>query len=195
MRTVNIFYNPYINSTRLFIDKNEHTRSGRRIDEFIVCLLYTSPYSSQGWVYRTGDGCLKCAPGHEEFFEQHRQSFWMGNKANLELLKKAPDQIAGNINSFEAYGACYSVLSLHGGRTLEQILRDRQWGGSLRDITTCLLQILDSLEQFHKNGILHLDISPDNILILPQRVLLIDYNSVWPVHRTGDEKLYYSRCV
>lgn len=150
------------------------------------------PYSSQGWVYRTGDGCLKCAPGHEEFFEQHRQSFWMGNKANLELLKKAPDQIAGNINSFEAYGTCYSVLSLHGGRTLEQILRDRQWGGSLRDITTCLLQILDSLEQFHKNGILHLDISPDNILILPQRVLLIDYNSVWPVHRTGDEKLYYS---
>ena len=150
------------------------------------------PYSSQGWVYRTEDGCLKCAPGHEEFFEQHRQSFWMGNKANLELLKKAPDQIAGNINSYEAYGTCYSVLSLHGGRTLEQTLKDRQWGSSLRDISTCLMQILDSLEQFHKNGILHLDISPDNILILPQRILLIDYNSVWPVHRTGKEKLYYS---
>ena len=58
MRTVNIFYNPYINSSRLFIDKNEHTRSGRRIDEFIVGQPIDNWLSPYTYSYHRWDGLL-----------------------------------------------------------------------------------------------------------------------------------------
>ena len=60
-----------------------------------------------------------------------------------------------------------------------------------------LLGILDVLETFHRSGFLHLDISPDNILLIGdgrrERITLIDYNSVhtlWEI-RQG-EAVYYS---
>lgn len=36
MRTVNIYFNPYLERTRLIIDGTEHGHEGRRMDEFIV---------------------------------------------------------------------------------------------------------------------------------------------------------------
>ena len=36
MKNISIFYNPYTESTRLFIDEKELHRNGRRIAEYIV---------------------------------------------------------------------------------------------------------------------------------------------------------------
>ncbi|MCD8327415.1 MAG: hypothetical protein LUC90_12310 [Lachnospiraceae bacterium] len=53
-----------------------------------------------------------------------------------------------------------------------------------------LIKILDALDCFHQNGFLHLDISPDNILLLKEDALLIDYNSVWSLN--GNEREFWS---
>lgn len=110
--------------------------------------------------------------------EFSKTRFRQGNAANLELLREMPADISGNINSFESYGTYYSILSIHGGEEMQQKLEN---GGvvDLREAVMIVWKILDALECFHSHGLLHLDISPDNILLTPTQALLIDYNSIW----------------
>ena len=136
------------------------------------------PYEESGAVYRDEEGWVCCRPDGRELFETCRRGFIQGNQANLELLAQLPEQISGNINSYEAYGTLYSVLAVHGGETLEQILEKRDGRPDLKWAAGICLQVLEALEGFHRRGLLHLDVSPDNILVLKGRVLLIDYNSV-----------------
>lgn len=137
------------------------------------------PYCSGGEIYRDEDGNICCREGSQALMEHCRKSFYLGNQANLQLLKLAPERISGNINSYKAYGTFYSVLTVHGGRNLERILEAGEGAGTLRETAVVIRKILDAVECFHRNRILHLDISPDNILLLPERAMLIDYNSVW----------------
>lgn len=55
--------------------------------------------------------------------------------------------------------------------------------GCLRCLLRVIKGALDALQVFHSSGYLHLDISPDNILLIGrgdrERVILIDYNSVY----------------
>ena len=61
---------------------------------------------------------------------------------------------------------------------------------SLSDAVWWMLGILDALEAFHSAGCLHMDISPDNILIVRQakrdQLFLIDYNSVHSMEEWQD---------
>lgn len=145
------------------------------------------PWHPRGLIYRDESGCIGCCAEGKELFERSQKSFYLGNQANLELLEQMPEQISGNVNSFEAYGTYYSVLPLHGGRCLQEILEQEESFRTLREAAVAIMQMLDALDCFHRNGLLHLDISPDNILMLPTYVLLIDYNSVWPVDRKQGE--------
>lgn len=148
------------------------------------------PIHPQGMIYRDQSGNVCCENDGMAYMERCRQSFYRGNQANLELLELQPEQISGNLNSYKAYGTYYSILSVHGGKNLELILQE----GEIKDLRSAaegMKKILDALECFHKNGILHLDISPDNILMLADRALLIDYNSVWPMEqKSGEIRLF-----
>ena len=106
------------------------------------------------------------------------ERFRQGNKINLKLLEDRPSQISGNLINCEAYGTYYSILPLHGGETLKRILE----GGHefrLREAVVMIKQILESLKPFHEQRLLHLDISPDNILVLNGWAMLIDFDSIW----------------
>ncbi len=137
------------------------------------------PYDEKGGIYRDREGRICCREDRRQWLERCRQSFYQGNRANLELLRKAPEKVSGNVNSFEAYGTFYSVLAIHGGNNLERIVELGLAERSLKWTALVMVKVLDALACFHENGLLHLDISPDNILLLPERAMLIDYNSVW----------------
>lgn len=136
------------------------------------------PLTPHGEIYRTPSGEIACTPDGQAAMEWGRQRFRTGNQVNLELLGKMPAGVAGNLNSYEAYGTYYSVLSVHGGVNLLHLLEER---GQLplEESVSILLRLLDEVEGFHRYGLLHLDISPDNILLLPGQAFLIDFNSVW----------------
>ena len=137
------------------------------------------PWTADGSIYRDEAGNICCSSQAQDFFELSRKSFYKGNSANLSLLGKNPERISGNLNSYEAYGTYYSVLSLHGGENLADYLKKEGENLTLERAAQLTMMILDSLESLHRDGIVHLDISPDNILVLPTYALLIDYNSVW----------------
>lgn len=147
------------------------------------------PWHPKGSVYRKADGSIAGKEDGAELIEFSKKRFRQGNQINLELLKEMPSQVSGNINSFEAYGTYYSVLSLHGGETLDSLLERRGDNISLREIAVIMNGIITALECFHKKHLLHLDISPDNIMIMENQVLLIDYNSVWNICEGSSENM------
>lgn len=140
------------------------------------------PLSPQGGIERAPDGGVSCSGPGLAVMEEAKRRFLLGNQVNLELLAGQPDATAGNLNSYEAHGTYYSVLSLHGGESLLGALRARG-RFPLREAASVLRRLLGALAVFHRRGLLHLDVSPDNILLLPERALLIDFNSVWDTRR------------
>lgn len=143
-----------------------------------VYLKELFPISPHGEIRRDENGDVVCLEAGRDAFETARRRFRLGNQINLELLRQSPAATAGNLNSFEAHGTYYSVLSVHGGQTLLRLLEARG-RLPLREAAETLLRLLRALEGFHSRGLLHLDISPDNVLLLPEQALLIDFNSVW----------------
>lgn len=145
------------------------------------------PYDPRGGIYRGEDGFVYVEEAARTRFEDHRQSFLAGNEIHLRLLADHPEQPGGNLNSFEKNGTLYTVLSFSGGRTLEKELADCPM--NLKTAGARMVGLLDGLEAFHKSGWLHLDISPDNIMLTGsgsgERIFLIDYNSARPAQGTG----------
>ena len=162
--------------------------SGERHQVFIKELF---PLSPQGDITRRTDGSILCAPEAAARMELARQRFLTGNRINLELLRLAPSSTAGNLNSYETYGTYYSVLSLHGGENLLHAL-ETQGKFSLRESARIFQQLLQALEVFHRHRLLHLDVSPDNIMLLPGQVLLIDFNSAWEIDNPDAEDFSFS---
>lgn len=150
------------------------------------------PLDEHGWIYRAEDGRIICKDEGKDLMEISRSRFFMGNQINLQLLKQMPSGISGNLNSYEAYGTFYSVLSVHGGINLKQLLVEEKKAYSLKESVEMMQHILAALEAFHQHELLHLDISPDNILLLPKQVLFIDYNSVWDRRNVRPEEFVFS---
>ncbi len=156
------------------------------------------PFEPHGQIYRDAAGDICCAGDAAPTMALHRLSFQRGNEVHLKLLAESPEEISANINTFSLHRTLYSVLGFSGGRSLDRELASaRGTDAPLSVHVHRLLGILDVLETFHRSGFLHLDISPDNILLIGdgrrERITLIDYNSVhtlWEI-RQG-EAVYYS---
>lgn len=86
--------------------------------EVLIKELY--PYHPRGGIYRDENGNISYISEAEEYMQNCKIRFKQGNEINLRLLQTLPSQISGNVNSYEAYGTYYSVLTVHGGRNLEK---------------------------------------------------------------------------
>lgn len=151
------------------------------------------PFHAKGEIYRDKDGNITFSDGASEHFSVHRQSFEQGNRVHLRILAKYPELVGENLNTFSQNGTVYTVLGFTGGRDLGGELEASN--PDLRLLAQRMIGILDALESFHDSGFLHLDISPDNILLIGkgsrERVILIDYNSVFEVN-CDRPSAYYS---
>lgn len=85
-----------------------------------------------------------------------------------------PDIVPVN-EVFEQNGTAYYVMEYLGNTSLLQYVHDK--GGSLsEDIATKIIKtICDAVNHLHNNGILHLDIKPDNIMMFNGKPYLIDF--------------------
>ena len=143
------------------------------------------PFHPQRQIYRAENGAVEVAPEAMALWDSHRTSFETGNAIHLKLLEAQPELMAmgANINSFRYKGTLYSILGWSGGRSLKEELN--RSAPQLRGTVHRMLALLDALEAFHESGYLHLDISPDNIMLTGQNekesAFLIDYNSVRPM--------------
>ncbi|MDE6401454.1 MAG: protein kinase [Clostridiales bacterium] len=89
--------------------------------------------------------------------------------------------LAGVVNVrdfFSANGTAYIVMEFLDGVSLKKYLQRKGGKISVDEVLTIMRPVMDSLTQVHKLGLIHRDISPDNILITKHNeVKLIDFGA------------------
>lgn len=154
------------------------------------------PFDFKGGIYRNADNRIEVTDEAQNRYELYRQSFEKGNQIHLNILEIFPEKNGVNINTYSCNNTLYTILGFGGGRDLETELMVNP-EVSLLKIVERLTGILSALEEFHKMGYIHLDISPDNILLNgkndDERVTLIDYNSILSTDELdGEGEICYS---
>ena len=162
------------------------------------------PYDREGGIWRSPDGDIHIESAAGPVYDLNRMTFLRGNEVHIRLLEKIPADMDVNINTYEYHNTLYSLVGYTGGRNLYEELGRAQWKDRRTAGTELLLHTvrimkgaLDVLQAFHNAGYLHLDISPDNILLIgegeKERVTLIDYNSVHTIDEIKQKKsVHYS---
>lgn len=106
------------------------------------------------------------------------------NKLRVRFIKESRNieqcnhsSIVRVIDTIECNGTAYMVMELIEGRTLKQLLTQRNRPLSYEQASTIVTKIADALSYLHSKKITHLDIKPDNIMITDngKRVVLIDF--------------------
>lgn len=89
------------------------------------------------------------------------------------------------ISFFQANATAYLAMNYYYGRVLTQYVMGRQGRFSEQFLLRVFGALLDGLEEIHSHGLLHLDITPQNILIQPGgSPILLDFGAARPFPNT-----------
>ncbi len=106
--------------------------------------------------------------GLEKFLEEARTLARFNEHPNIVSVR----------DFFKANGTAYLVMNHIEGVTLKEHLISRDKPLAFEQAVDIFMPVLDALKEVHAAGILHRDISPDNLLISNRgRVVLIDFGS------------------
>lgn len=95
---------------------------------------------------------------------------------------------------FEENGTAYMVMEVVDGVDLLTVLEDEPERLTPDFVRAALVEALGAIRYIHDRGILHRDISPDNLLIGPDdRLTLIDFGAAWD--RSGEDSKNISRLL
>lgn len=94
--------------------------------------------------------------------------------------------IVNVLDFFSANGTAYIVMEFLDGISLKKYVSRKGGSISVESTVAITAPIFESLEQIHKLGLVHRDISPDNIIITKQNdVKLIDFGAAKHVNLEG----------
>lgn len=162
----------------------------RAWDPLLQSYVAIKEYYPSGIATRSADSSKVCVPVGQEQREYHR--------GRIRFLKEAQDvarfQSEPNIVSIYDYleenDTAYMVMEYLHGCTLKQYIREH--GGRLDTdhILHICLSVLDALAVVHKSGMIHRDISPENIFICEDlTVKLIDFGAAKQVYLDGEQTM------
>lgn len=115
--------------------------------------------------------------------KQHQAASNRGLKRFVEEARALAKikNLSGVVNVrdfFSANGTAYIVMEFLDGVSLKKYLQRKGGKLSVDEVLTIMRPVMDSLTQVHKIGLIHRDISPDNILITKyNEVKLIDFGA------------------
>lgn len=115
--------------------------------------------------------------GKEEIYNKNLDRF-VGEARNLSKFYGLPGIVSVR-NFFYENGTAYIVMDYVAGDNLKKYLADN--GGQIDETTmlTLMKPVLESLYEIHKQGLIHRDISPDNIMFdADGTIKLIDFGAV-----------------
>ncbi len=120
-------------------------------------------------------------------------SKFLDEAKNLARFEGHPNIVSVR-DYFEANDTAYMVMSYLEGLTLADFLDQRVAGMSFDEAIKVIMPVLDALRYLHDGGLLHRDISPDNIMItVNKRVMLLDFGAAR--HALGEKGSKYSVIV
>lgn len=157
-------------------------------DLFLEMPVAIKEYYPGGVVMRDCSHSLSVSSGGEggSRFQNNRERFLREAKS-LARFDGCPEIVKVS-NYFLENNTAYIVMEFVQGITLKQHIKNR--GGTLTPEETfeLLKPIIRALDRVHATGLVHRDISPDNIMLLPDGgVKLIDFGAVRDVQNAGAE--------
>jgi len=113
---------------------------------------------------RTSDAMTVVArtPDQARFYEEGLRCFEVGARLLMELTHPA---LARPLDVFSVNGTAYRVMPCHQGESLRKKVDSAAYIQSTTELLSVLLPLLGALDEVHRAGRVHLDISLDNILI------------------------------
>ena len=111
----------------------------------------------------------------KDIFEKAKEKFL--REARIISDFSAEPGVVSILDYFEANGTAYIVMEYLEGKTLKNYFEK---SGQIQDIELfkLLFPMMQTLEKIHKCGVIHRDISPDNIIVFSdQSIKLIDFGS------------------
>ena len=125
--------------------------------------------------------------GEKDNYEKGKERFL---KEARTMAKFSKDEgIVKALDFFEINNTAYIVMEYLEGVTLKQYLRENQRIAP-EDLIELLVPLIESLDEIHSQGMIHRDISPDNIMVLPDgRIKLMDFGAPRDYTEFGENSL------
>ena len=123
----------------------------------------------------------------KEFFYKGKEQFLR----EARILAQFNDQegIVDVIDFFEENNTAYIIMKYLEGITLKEYIK-QNGVMSIQDILELLVPVMETLDVVHQNGVIHRDISPDNIMIqVNGRVKLMDFGAARAYTEFGGKSL------
>ena len=134
--------------------------------------------------YMPGEFCTRCAGDTKvTVFEGEQEEQFKGgiekyiDEARRLAKFKGLDGVVTIYDSFKENDTAYIIMEYLEGRTLKEVLQE-EGKMDFEKAMEYIVPILDALTEIHKDGLLHRDISPDNIFVTNDgQVKLIDFGA------------------
>ena len=125
--------------------------------------------------------------GEKDNYEKGKERFL---KEARTMAKFSKDEgIVKALDFFEINNTAYIVMEYLEGITLKQYLRENQRIAP-EDLIELLVPLIEALDEIHSQGLIHRDISPDNIMVLPDgRIKLMDFGAARDYTEFGEKSL------
>ena len=125
--------------------------------------------------------------GEKENYDKGKERFL--KEAQTMAMFSKDKGIVKALDFFEINNTAYIVMEYLEGVTLKQYLRENQRIAP-EDLIELLVPLIESLDEIHSQGMIHRDISPDNIMVLPDgRIKLMDFGAARDYTEFGEKSL------
>ena len=109
---------------------------------------------------------------------QHIRKRFLEEARLIYDLRNEPEVI-GLYDCFEENGTAYYVMEYLDGKDLQRFLKEKKGAMTWKELASPFQQVMQCLAVLHKHGLIHRDISPDNIFVCSNgKTKLIDFGSV-----------------
>ena len=125
--------------------------------------------------------------GEKENYEKGKERFL--KEAQTMAMFSKDKGIVKALDFFEINNTAYIVMEYLEGVTLKQYLRENKRIDA-EDLVELLVPLIEALDEIHSQGLIHRDISPDNIMVLPDgRIKLMDFGAARDYTEFGEKSL------
>lgn len=126
--------------------------------------------------------------GKEEFIEKEKEGFIKEAKTMAKL-----GNIPGIVTMHDVFaqnGTVYIVMDYVEGKTLKAYVKENGNRLSAKTAISLLEPIFGALQKIHEKGLIHRDISPDNIMLRPDgTAVLLDFGAARQMSVAGERSL------
>ena len=135
------------------------------IKEYFPSKLATRTMTSTGKTYVSWTSSQASSEGRQRFINEA--------KALASMVKETA--VVGVSDFFEENNSAYIVMEYVEGFDLKRIVKTQGKPAPVGELLELLKPVFQALDHLHKQGLIHRDISPDNIMIENGKARLIDF--------------------